>query len=688
MLGATDLSAILGARSVRSVPFATTDSRCLSANWYEKNCVALIHCLTAAGGCQPVSLEERESGRSYLWFIAAGLVLYCVLLAALTGDIGFDGDDWWVLAIPYWNSFPHSLVLYTQKFLRPLEGLYWISLFELFGFNKVAFHLCSLLLLAGSAALMGVSLHRAFPGRRVFISIAALLAFFLPPVSCLTYVLFTDNSRLSMLLFWASVLAFQRWARKAAPWQGLLLPVALYVSSFLTYEASGFLIFMAPLLVWPVHRKYSDRISDRAFLIRLSVGILAAFGAAVAIRLLFLNGGAVGQSYFLPPFELLWSYFTLLPFYLVAPFTSMSADRWGLLAGLLTLLGAAGLLLFSGRHRLAVEVAAGGRFEPGSKWYLIVLGGGILVLGMLPYQLAGYGIFSPRLIDTLTVKFGLVPDGDLSWFNFTWASRIYSSASFGVAILLAAVMSGWRKSSARLLGKVAVPVAIGFMAVFHTGLSQDWKEAAEIRNDLVRSLVSQVPAVTPGTNFVFLDLACSHKRAEVIRQETNGLRELIWMLYADRTLRSWRLYPQAYEEYTRVFQQAVVTPAGFLSGAGQRQQEPAAHDSLLLFKRSGRELILLDTIRAQDGCVPTGIAWQGVEHLTSNFWRIEAWRTATSPQVRLTRDAWTSGLISTLELTKLKSALVYFRGSRYDVVHNSRVRRSFKRHLYQVKARL
>ena len=126
-------------------------------------------------------------------------------LTVVTGDIGFDGDDWWVLAIPYWNSFPDSLVLYARKFLRPVEGLYWISLFELFGFNKVVFHLCSLLLLAGSAALMGVSLDRAFPGRRACVSIAVLLAFFLPPVSCLTYVMFTDNSRLSMLLFWTSV---------------------------------------------------------------------------------------------------------------------------------------------------------------------------------------------------------------------------------------------------------------------------------------------------------------------------------------------------------------------------------------------------------------------------------------------------------------------------------------------------
>ena len=50
----------------------------------------------------------------------------------------------------------------------------------------------------------------------------------------------------------------------------------------------------------------------------------------------------------------------------------------------------------------------------------------------------------------------------------------------------------------------------------------------------IQSLVTQVPAVKPGTHFVFLDLNCSHKRAEVFRKK-NGLRELVWMLYADRS---------------------------------------------------------------------------------------------------------------------------------------------------------
>jgi hypothetical protein len=520
---------------------------------------------------------------------------------------------------------------------------------------------------------------RAFPGRRSCISLAVLLAFFLPPVSCLTYVMFTDNSRLSMLLFWCSVIAFQRWAHKSSSWSGLPIPIALYLCSFFTYEASSFLIFVVPLLVWPVHYRRSGRSSDRAFLIKLYVGILAAFSVAAAVRSVFLNGGAVPTTFFLPPLEMLWSYLALLPFYLLAPFTSMSADGWAILAGCLVVLGSVFLFffLYSGRP----AAAATRRLMHESHWYVIALGGGILVLGMLPYQLAGYGSFAPQLVETLMVKCGVMPDGDLSWFNFTWASRIYSSASYGVAILLAFGLTVWQHSSAKLIGKTAALVVIGFMAVFHAGLSQDWREAAEIRNDLVRSLVSQAPAVKSGTNFVFLDIACSHKRAEVIRKE-NGLRELVQMLHADQSLGAWRLYPYAYDQSTRVCQQAVAMPAGFLSGAGQRHCEPAPPESLLLFRRTGREVVLLEKITAQDGSVPSGIAWRGVEHLASNFERIEAW-SAISTQAKLARTAWTSGLISTLQLTRLESPLASLRRPKYLALNKTLRKRLYKMRLHR-----
>ena len=159
--------------------------------------------------------------------------------------------------------------------------------------------------------------------------------------------------------------------------------------------------------------------------------------------------------------------------------------------------------------------------------------------------------------------------------------------------------------------------------------------------------------------------------------EWNGLRELVGMLYADRTLGAWYVYPNAYHSPNHVSQQAVATPTGFLS-RGQRQGEPAPHESLLLFKRSGRELVLLDRITARDGSVPTGIAWRGVERLASNFERIEDCQPRSHLIQDFARNAWTSGLISTLQLTRLKSTLAYLRGPKYLVAHQYARRRLFK----------
>jgi len=221
------------------------------------------------------------------------------------------------------------------------------------------------------------------------------------------------------------------------------------------------------------------------------------------------------------------------------------------------------------------------------------------------------------------------------------------------------------------------------MAVFHAGLSLDWKEAAVIRNDLMRSLVIQVPAASSHTNFVFMDIDCSHKRAEIFRK-WECLRALVGMLYTDPTLCAWYVSSRS-GDYLNYMAKA--TPEGFLS-RGQRQGEPAPHDNLLLFKREGRELILVNRIKAHDDPLSSGIAWQGVEQLASNVARIEAYRTPVLPGAGLVHNAWTSGLISTFQLNRLKTTLAYLPGSKHGVVTDSRRRRVIKMRLYRLKARL
>jgi hypothetical protein len=409
------------------------------------------------------------------------------------------------------------------------------------------------------------------------------------------------------------------------------------------------LICVVPLLVWPVHCQNRGRVPDSKFIVRLAVGLVGTFALVLLIRFMALSGGAVGHSHILPPPELLWAYLALLPFYLVAPFTSVSPDRWAWALGVAAALWAA-VAVFRLRASRGMGQSEDGYLMRRVGLHVAVVGLAIVLLGMLPYQLAGYGSVPPKLVESVLVKWGLLPHGEAAWFNFNWSSRIYSSSSFGLAIFLAALFTMWKARAARLTGQIVAVTAIGFMAVFHSGLSTDWKEAAEIRNKVTRSLVSQAPEVESHTNFVFLNLDCRHKRAAVFRGWI-GLKALIQMLYDDRSLGASYLYPYAWMWPNRLYQQGAVSPQGFLS-RGMKLENPAAHDSLLVFNREGDKLVFLDRIAPDDGLTPTGLVWKDAEALCSNSGRIVAWGDVSKDPHRMAHNSWTNGLISTLSLSK------------------------------------
>ncbi len=600
-------------------------------------------------------MEPKGRSGSVILAAAIGLCLYCLIVTVLAGDLGFEGDDWWIFSWPYWHGFPSSLWVYARESLRPVEGVYWITLFELFGFNKVAFHLFSLLLLAGAAVLMGAGLLKAFPGRHFFVIAAIFSAFFLPTVSSLTYVVTTDNSRLSALLFWGAVLAFQRWSERSGSWAGLAAPALLYLAAFLTYESTSLLILAVPLLVLPILQRRGGGRLDRRIVIRLATGIFISMALVAVLRLFFMHGGAVSQRHILPPWELVLSYLALLPWYLVAPFSDVTRDPGAWILGAGVALWMALLVVYFKDVSPGIKRPGGAMRFQWSRLYAGILGVAILLLGILPYLMAGYGSVTPTLAETAKVKWGLLPHGSASWFNFNWSSRIYSSGTFGLAILIAALCTDWKGRRMQTAAKIGAAAVIGFMVVFHAGLMTDWKEAAQIRNSLVRSLVSQVPGVQPGTNFVFLNLEYPHKRAAVFRN-WGGLRELVKMLYHEPKLGAWYLYPYAWKWPNRLHHQAVVSPRGFVS-RGMKMTDPAPHGSLLILNRDGERMVLLDKIQCDDGMVPTGICWAGTDALPSNPDRIIPWAEAGIDTRRSLRNASNTGLIASLNLSRIDMRL-------------------------------
>ena len=598
-------------------------------------------------------MKSLYSSRFLLASAGLFFLVYGALVTYFTGDVGFEGDDWWIFSWPYWNSYPYSVWLYARDLLRPIEGLYWITLFEFFGFNKAAFHFFSILLLAGASLSMGACLRNLFPNRKVFVAAAIFWAFFLPTVSCLTYVVTTDNSRLSLLLFWVSVLSFQKWVIGGCSWKGLALPVCLYLTAFFTYESTSLLILAVPLFLIPLNKVMDKSLERKTFFLRLAIAIGLSLLVALSIRFSLLGGGAVSHSYLAPPFELIWSYIALFPIYFSGIFDFGLFDGKSIIFGII----AFSILILFFFHLEISQTSKSQRTaeNPYDKpSYIMLLSLAIIVLGMAPYQLAGYGSLIPKISETVMTKYGLIEGEYTPWFNYNWSSRIYSSASFGVAILFALFMTFWKTLRARYVAYSLGSAFMGLAVVFLASLIVEWTEAAQIRNSICRSFVSQVPDVELGTNLLFLDLESYHKRAAVFRG-WNGLRELVKMIYADPTLGAYYIYRCSCCSNKELHHQAVLTPKGFIS-RGVKMDDPLPESSLLILQRVGADLALLDNLSSDDGIVSNGIKWIGMESLASNSSRILPWALSDPYDHDEALNPWNSGLILTLNLSRIKLA--------------------------------
>jgi len=547
-------------------------------------------------------LEEKNSvptrGASIFGIIpltGAALIVCCTSLAILIGNIGFQGDDWWQFSWPYWHAFPNSIWEYAKASRRPIEGLYTVLSFEIFGLNRVLFTLSALLLSAGSCLLMGACLNRAFPGRKTLVVLAVFFAFLLTPLSNLIYMFHTDNSRLSMLLFWTALLAFQHWAGASKSWLGLMLPVILYLAASWTYENATFLIFAVPFFVWPIHLNRGQSMSDRSFALRLGVGITAAFTAFVLVRFGFFGGGAVGHRSLMPSFNLISSYVYNLMLYTAAPFREISwnpaAWVWACPVALL----AAALVFKASRDDSLVTQRLTDWTQ--SPLYIAALGMAILVLGMLPYLLAGY---NPSM-------------------GFTSQSRVYSSATFGLAILVALLFSASKDKLILFGTKVIAIVMIGLMAVFLADLRNGWQEAAARREKLLASLLRQVPNVKPGSTFLLMDVQSYVSKGGmdrgVVFQGVDGIGEFVRMLYGKKDLYAYFLYSKNQVKTNTEGEWATVSPAG-LTARGSAVRPPIPLNSLLILKRDGINLVLLDRLSTEDGSA--AIKWNGAQSIHSS----------------------------------------------------------------------
>ena len=515
----------------------------------------------------------------------------CVLTVA-TGDIGFQGDDWWVLSFPYWNAFPHSVAAYARAASRPIEGVFWISLFEIFGMDRIPYLFASLALNGLSSSLFALCLFRLDPENPKLAIWGALFSFFLPLNSPLVFVMHTDNSRLAMAFFWAAVLTAQTQSY-GSPWR-IALASACYLLSVLTYENASLLIFALPFFARPRHA--GNAVQTRRIWTETALIIVIGFLGFLALRFLLLSGGAVNHASVVPSMALLLSYCSGLFPYLLAPFKDVTRDVVSLVFG--ASVGCAAFALVKGASFPKQPQKALTNDHARSLMPVSAAGFAVFLLGITPYLLAGYS----------------------ASFGFTGQSRVYSSGSYGVAMILAALFSiNWSSRILRRVVNLVAALLLTLMAAFQCDLRRDWQIAAEIRRDLCESLLTVAGKVSDHTTLLFLDLQSYLGNRAVIFQGVDGLDQYVKMLYNNKTLHAFFLYSRDADGPSSSERTAIITPEG-VSARGSAPYGPAPLDSILIFRCHGRELSLVESLSSDDAFV--NARWVGVAAIASQTSRI------------------------------------------------------------------
>ena len=136
---------------------------------------------------------------------------------------------------------------------------------------------------------------------------------------------------------------------------------------------------------------------------------------------------------------------------------------------------------------------------------------------------------------------------------------------------------------------------------------------------MLAGLLRQVPDVKPGTTFLLMDVQSYVSKGgmdrAVVFQGVDGIGEFVRMLYGKKDLYAYFLYSKNQVPNNTEGQWATVSPAG-LAARGSAVRPPIPLDSLLILKRDGTNLVLLDRLSAEDGTA--AIKWNGAQSIRSN----------------------------------------------------------------------
>jgi len=375
--------------------------------------------------------------------LAAGLALFAWFVALIRRGLAswFDGDDLMNIHIYWihpWSALLKANVAFWSSYYRPMGGLFYRSIYDLWGFHPLPFHIVAMVLLSVDFALLALVVWQ-LTGSRWGALIALLLVGINPSFGAAYFDTGTIYDVLAYMFFWGAFALYVRFrqAGRLPGWGRLALVFSLFVAALDAKEISVSLPFAIALyeLVWHPPASWKP-----AELWRWTwhEGRLASIGGLCDIA--YIAGKRYGP-------ESLWTVAAYQPHYSAgAYFKSLSHYLCGLIYKPVTISSwqIAGLLV----AMLALAAITRRR--------CLLWGVGFIAVGVLPLAFildrGGFAYLVP------SVGWAVYASGLLEWLLEKLAGgriRVRKAAQALVLVALAVVLAPWQRNWLRMQARAA-----------------------------------------------------------------------------------------------------------------------------------------------------------------------------------------------------------------------------------------
>ena len=168
---------------------------------------------------------------------AAGAALFAWFLFVVRGGLTswFDADDLMNIHVYWtkpWSALLKANLMFWSSYYRPAGGLFYLSIYDLWGFNPLPFRIAVLALLSVDFALLAVVVWQ-LTGSRWGVLVALLLVGINPAFAAAYLDTGTVYDVLVYLFFWGAFALYVRFRQAGRPlgWRGLALVFGLFVAA-------------------------------------------------------------------------------------------------------------------------------------------------------------------------------------------------------------------------------------------------------------------------------------------------------------------------------------------------------------------------------------------------------------------------------------------------------------------------